>query len=305
MIYWKRKIFLLPPSKLLSKNCIEKISKAVSKKDGDLFKGTYYKADEVVEKLKAYSINKDHINIKKDEPKCYYCESISENVATLQVEHYRPKAKSQDIDGVDDEDHNGYYWLGAEWSNLVLACPKCNGRSAKGNKFPVGNVRVKTDSPLNANNNFDRASCLANSEQLLSEQPILFHPEVDGKEIKISFTFNSDGEIFGLNDRGKKSIEILDLKRTPLTIARKKVIDSILSKIRTHLMTRQMGIIDDTGLRYYFKIICKEIKCNRKKNKPYSLMAVYYNINLDSFFTNEIPMQYRELFKQAYNEVFY
>ena len=53
--------------------------------------------------------------------KCCYCETKINPVSTAHVEHFRPKSK---ITGVNK---NGYYWLGYEWSNLLLACPSCNG----------------------------------------------------------------------------------------------------------------------------------------------------------------------------------
>jgi hypothetical protein len=41
-----------------------------------------------------------------------YCETNTLAGATLQVEHYRPKAKL-----IEDTDHLGYYWLAYEWTN--------------------------------------------------------------------------------------------------------------------------------------------------------------------------------------------
>lgn len=53
--------------------------------------------------------------------KCAYCESEVAAANGEEIEHYRPKG------GVtEDEDHNGYWWLASEWTNLLLSCTGCN-----------------------------------------------------------------------------------------------------------------------------------------------------------------------------------
>jgi len=91
--------------------------------------------------------------------KCAYCESLHEATSSADIEHYRPKA------GVDGEPgHRGYWWLAADWDNLLRSCIGCNrveghrvaeaGMTAaqlaaqkvqsvgKGNAFPVSAVRA-------------------------------------------------------------------------------------------------------------------------------------------------------------------
>lgn len=53
--------------------------------------------------------------------KCMYCESVVSHVAHEHIEHFRPKARNKNPE------------LTFEWSNLGLACPKCNMN--KGDKF--------------------------------------------------------------------------------------------------------------------------------------------------------------------------
>jgi uncharacterized protein (TIGR02646 family) len=134
-----------PPAALLSGNCTQQIKEAVEKKSGDKYSTNYYRHEEVLTRLKE--------NIYHG--KCAYCESKSEHVAPLQVEHFRPKGGLKK-EKTGDENHKGYYWLGNEWSNLLLSCSKCNGQNAKGNRFPISGVRVYDDSPFDSNGNFDR-----------------------------------------------------------------------------------------------------------------------------------------------------
>jgi len=57
--------------------------------------------------------------------KCAYCEWRYEGGSYFEVEHYRPKSH--------------YYWLAAEWSNLLPACKRCN--NGKRTKFPLADPR--------------------------------------------------------------------------------------------------------------------------------------------------------------------
>lgn len=55
--------------------------------------------------------------------KCAYCESSYAAVQPMDVEHYRPKGGVHDAPG-----HPGYWWLAAEWTNLLPSCIDCNRR---------------------------------------------------------------------------------------------------------------------------------------------------------------------------------
>jgi hypothetical protein len=55
--------------------------------------------------------------------KCAYCESHYASQAPVDIEHYRPKG------GVEgDAEHWGYFWLAADWRNLLPSCIDCNRR---------------------------------------------------------------------------------------------------------------------------------------------------------------------------------
>ena len=57
--------------------------------------------------------------------KCAYCEANYAITSFMQVEHYRPKTI--------------YYWLAADWSNLLPSCQICN--NGKSSKFPLVDPR--------------------------------------------------------------------------------------------------------------------------------------------------------------------
>lgn len=77
--------------------------------------------------------------------KCCYCEVvIPKPYAVSHVEHYRPKAFSQQTAN-SAKNYPGYYWLTYDWENLFLACHFCNS-SNKRNIFPLAVVRTRAKS---------------------------------------------------------------------------------------------------------------------------------------------------------------
>lgn len=61
--------------------------------------------------------------IKLFKGKCAYCESTFLHVYSGDVEHFRPKGE---IEEAVPNKKPGYYWLAADWDNLLLSCRNCN-----------------------------------------------------------------------------------------------------------------------------------------------------------------------------------
>lgn len=161
--------------------------------------------------------------------KCAYCERICK----ADVEHYRPKKK------VDDEDqHEGYYWLCYEWTNLLPACVKCNRDGGKHTKFPVLGPRVFHPSFLE-DGNLDINKNKANENPLLLERPLLIHPEVDNPEEIFSFELDQRGvgiRMTGIDDdnRGEETIKICKLNRQELRLDRREhVINDFVESVES------------------------------------------------------------------------
>lgn len=184
--------------------------------------------------------------------KCAYCETLS----TPEVEHYRPKGSVE-----EETSHRGYYWLSYEWSNLLPACHDCNKRGSKGTRFPINGERVFMP-PFNENGTIDFSKFKVDTEVLLNERPYLLHPEIDNPADFLSFEIDSkkDGiAIVGIDiegERGNKTIEICQLNREPLKIARGKLIDNIVLTINLCLKILDLGEIGNIkkGLIELFKI---------------------------------------------------
>jgi len=213
------KDFNTPPSVLLKKGetvskkgkvrreAVAQIKYATNNKSGSDYSS--YKSPTVLKRLKEIYYNK-----------CAYCESkvfkenikldgeLGENKINSTIDHYRPKDA---LRGFDKDKHKGYYWLGNEWSNLLLCCSTCNIDHKK-TQFPIENEvnRIYEDNPFSSGQ-FVRTSLLANSDFLMSEKALIIHPEIDNPHEHI--TFNSFGKIIEITEKGKKTIEVLNLSR--------------------------------------------------------------------------------------------
>ena len=270
------KSYFAPPEILILNGCTQKNKKAIKEKNHHKF-SYYYNHEDVKEALEIIY-----------NEKCAYCESKTKHIASLQVEHYRPKAK---VD--EDLNHKGYYWLGYEWSNLLLACPKCNGSEAKGNKFPISisGKRVYVHSNQS----------LADTSPLINEKPLLLNPEIDNP--REHFTFNTFGKIESDTIRGMRTIEICKLDRIDLNHNRKKeVIDDIFKTLKLLLV----GFNSDTSMpEETFIIMLKTIFNNlEKKQKPYNCYALfgwYMFYNFDKFVKIYIPDNFQELIIEAWS----
>lgn len=84
---------------------------------------------------------------KAQHDKCAYCENHFAGNSSGDVEHFRPKAYSQQSRGAPKV-YPGYFWLAYTWTNLLYSCEICN-RRVKRNLFPLKNptdrARQRTD----------------------------------------------------------------------------------------------------------------------------------------------------------------
>jgi hypothetical protein len=90
-----------------------------------------YKADDVVAALEQLFRGK-----------CAYCESSYAQTQPADIEHFRPKGAVM-IERPGERPHRrkpGYYWLAAEWDNLLPSCIDCN--RARTQDFPDDDLRL-------------------------------------------------------------------------------------------------------------------------------------------------------------------
>jgi uncharacterized protein (TIGR02646 family) len=166
--------------------------------------------------------------------KCAYCESFFGATQPVAVEHYRPKGEI--IEG-ETRIKPGYYWLAAEWSNLLPSCTDCNSRRTqeipggkgevrgKGNFFPLAKGSKRAGAPGKEKN----------------ETPLLLNPEFDDPERHLEF-LAEPGKV-GLirpasnngvdSVRGEESIMYYALDRPQLVQARQVAAKHLLYLIKT------------------------------------------------------------------------
>lgn len=122
--------------------------------------------------------------------KCAYCESAYDYQSPVDVEHFRPKGN---IEG--NPAHPGYWWLAAEWTNLLPSCIDCNRRrkqktpkvssslsilyksfkSGKKDSFPVAGIHA-----------------LPESLDFSGERPLLLDPTRDDPDKHLEFCVDDD-----------------------------------------------------------------------------------------------------------------
>lgn len=155
--------------------------------------------------------------------KCAYCESCFGAVTPKDIEHFRPKSEIKTHG--EAILRPGYYWLAAEWLNLLVSCPDCNRRRehevpgqpamvnlGKDIQFPIAdeNARLRVHSCS--------AVQIANEEA----QRLLINPCIEDPEDY--FIYDDEGLIHPRNANDMKaicSIHVYALQRKALVEARK------------------------------------------------------------------------------------
>ena len=161
--------------------------------------------------------------------KCAYCESPYEATQPVDSEHYRPKGGYFKNGKLMKP---GYYWLAADWRNLLPSCDDCNrGRiqhyadepphlSGKTNYFPIADERARARRP-------------GREEK---EQRLLLNPRIDDPEQHLEFL--DEGDIRERLDAAAKpsamgvaSVTVYALRRDGLVNRRKVTQDFVKGSI--------------------------------------------------------------------------
>jgi uncharacterized protein (TIGR02646 family) len=157
--------------------------------------------------------------------KCAYCEYEIAIRADFDIEHFRPK-KAVGHSTTGDLREPGYYWLAADWHNLMPSCPYCNQErtheiAGKSGTFTLGK---KNQFPLS-----DESKRLSHPNQKIEEEEkyrLLINPCVDTPEDHLYFVTHNDNKELGfikpvlrggeLDPRGEASIIVYALNTKAL-----------------------------------------------------------------------------------------
>lgn len=167
--------------------------------------------------------------------KCMFCESLLAGTQSGDVEHYRPKGKVVVYSKTATSAAlvvPGYFWLGAKWPNLLLACADCNRPRTQddydGNARVIGkaNFFPLADETKRANGTW----------RVRQEEPLLLNPCIDDPADHLVFL--EDGRVVARlidgmpSSKGKASIHYLGLARAELLQMRARHGRMVLAAIR-------------------------------------------------------------------------
>lgn len=244
-------------------------------KDGTTFEFKAYKEDDVVAALRAM-FNK----------KCAYCEFNYSAGGPEDVEHFRPKGGVV-INGRLAQP--GYYWLAADWSNLLPSCNDCNrkrtkkftngttGVSGKANLFPVDDEAMRWRSHRGKNR----------------EEPLLLNPCDDDPAQHLEFLDNglvrpaldADGTP---SRKGESSIEVYGLTRQDLVEPRERKQTRVRAAIqRAREIAAKAQTTADPTIRAFLdeqaKGLIREARTHLDKTEPYlaAVRAVFREFGLN------------------------
>jgi len=293
------------PGILSADGALRQIEQACEKGNGDLCTTYYYRHLTVISKLRAYSLHKSEYD-KEDNPKCSYCESYSEATAPLQVEHYRPKKGINPKDTAGYE-HPGYYWLGLEWTNLLLSCPTCNGKGAKGIRFPIRGSRAAPAYPVELSEGakvLNRQFCNAADAPLVDENPLLLNPEIDHPEDYLTFDVNGNIIAHGHDlPRGRSTIKICKLNRPLLKKRRIHIWDESRKRLLLWVYKFQLNVYSPEILSNLFEDECTSIIQRAIPQMDHCLWGRYLNDHIEEFVQELKDETCIQLFLKAYHRV--
>jgi uncharacterized protein (TIGR02646 family) len=201
--------------------------------------------------------------------KCAYCESTFLHVYSGDVEHFRPKGE---IEEATPNKKPGYYWLAADWDNLLLSCRNCNQKlthSIYG--LPVKKTMGKMNQfPLSNPSKYVRKHNHRNGIKGEEIYRLLLNPCIDNPEDHLEYgdvgVIKAKKDAHGNpSEKGIKSIDVYVLQRVPLVQSREKMLIDMQAQIQrvkeaTQNYNSALGKVDTTKKFYYEKILKRELE---------------------------------------------
>ena len=220
--------------------------------------------------------------------KCAYCESSYKAVGPVDVEHYRPKGKVE-----EEPTHVGYWWLAADWENLLPACLDCNRRRRHRVATPNmtqadliaarrASVGKKDAFPIRGHRAFGEA------DDITAEDPLLIDPTRSDPAQHLAWPVDNSLSVVVAVDRGglpdqygDASIKCYALNRHGLVEARTAVLGRL--KLDRDHMTRLLDIALELSNPERQKLIDEamtvraQLESQCAPDQPYSALAkVFY-----------------------------
>lgn len=283
----RHKDFDSPPARLLDSLCNQKLANALQERHEHKAADNCYKHATVREQLDGIYNGK-----------CGYCEALVSG-STLRVDHHRPCKQHRASTTPPAEQHDGYYWLAYEWSNLVYACDTCNRK--KSTQFPIAApTRRVTEPPLDEAGKLDRHRCVADRPPLCDEEPLLLHPEFD--EPTAHLVPLPDGSLVGATERGRETIAVCKLERDGLLIARKGLVDEWVSEVRRALYKCCKSQVSAQELQRHLDACFATLLRGLLPEKPFSRVSWLMYRRFDVFVLPAFPPVWRTVLRSAFTD---
>ena len=206
--------------------------------------------------------------------KCAYCESYYAATQPMDVEHWRPKADVDLEEWEPDQQFKGYYWLAADWLNLLPSCIDCN-RARKQKTLPDGST-VSSDK----GNQFpvmSGSSRISRGADRSAEQPLLLNPTEDDPQLHLSCAPEDPSILQQRSVRGKASIDVYGLNRASIVVARRELLFHINFHLRTLQKLFQMMEVPGSPCSALAEsLVQSELELLarlRHPSRPFSMMA--------------------------------
>ena len=161
--------------------------------------------------------------------KCAYCESYVIGTAPGDIEHFRPKKKVVLPDG--KELIPGYYWLAADWKNLLLSCGNCNRTTTQRINDGTEDVTMGKLSQFPLSDESKRVRFHNDDIKNEEKYRLLINPCDESPDEH--FTFTDSGEVRAsevngeISMKGDTSIQVYGLYRATLNVQRQKCIENL------------------------------------------------------------------------------
>ena len=218
--------------------------------------------------------------------KCAYCESNYRGTQPVDVEHWRPKGQTVPEEGAKPL-KPAYYWLAADWQNLLPSCIDCNRKRrqydvvedktvsiGKKDEFPLHNPAKRTTAPRQK------------GDPPAEEVPLLLDPCTDDPADFLEFDPDGRGvlrpkESSGLAlARANQSIRVYGLNRIGLVMNRQELTRRLELRIATIKALARI-LIEDEPLAEHIRLIIdqrmmaelRELARARRPDQPFSLLA--------------------------------
>lgn len=158
--------------------------------------------------------------------KCAYCESKFLKTYVGDIEHFRPKGEIEELKETNNS-KPGYYWLAADWDNLLLSCRHCNQKSKH---QTADDDRLRSMGKMNQFPLLDEAfRARLHTDDLKKEEEVrlLINPCKEDPEEYFKYDINigiikPKGRKLLKKERAKASIDVFALQRMDLVQGREK-----------------------------------------------------------------------------------